>query len=182
MTSLKLILVFYLSDPVVITGHPSNDSVTPNEEASFTCTAAANRGDLTIKWEVDSVLYDGENCNFCSLMVTNNGNGIKSSTLIINTRNIIMSQVTNVTYLSIVCIVNQTIVGSLDEARAIEVRSESRLERSNMAQLIIFSIPTTQPLSTTGLGVQYYSKIYNIISTLFLILSEITTNFMSIQS
>ena len=132
-----------LSDPVVITGQPSNENVTQNEEASFFCTATANRGDLTMKWEVDAELYNRETCtNLCSQVEINDSNrNSKTSTLTINTSN--MPQVTNMTYLNIVCVVNQTIEGSLNGAG-------TRYKRSEMAQLIVFPAATTvQPSMTT---------------------------------
>ena len=62
-----------------------------------------------------------------------------------------MSQVTNVTYLNIVCIVNHTLKGSLDEVRAIEFRPASPLSRlrSETAQLLVFPAHTTPPSPPT---------------------------------
>ena len=104
-----------------------------------------------MKWEfhLEDVLYYSENCSdFCSQMETvNSDSNSMTSTLTINTSN--MPRVTNMTYLYIVCIVNQTLNGPLDEAQAIEVRPASRLERSETAQLLVFPAPTTPPSPPT---------------------------------
>ena len=120
------------TDPVVITNPPSNVSVTQGQDASFNCTVTNGDGDITIKWEINGVVYASENCSdICTVDETDN-----SSILTIYTGN--MDRVTDIATFKIVCIVNQTVFGQSEGLREmIEVRSAYRGLRSEPAQLII---------------------------------------------
>ena len=118
--------------------------MTLNEEASFNCTAIGV-GELAIQWEVDGVVYVNETCivsGNCSIIDSRNNNGSKTSRLIILTSE--MSPVSNMTLLSIVCIVNQSLESlsmASDKSLMVKVRvPTTRLQRSRKVQLCISSV------------------------------------------
>ena len=94
-------------------------------------------GDITIKWEINGVVYDSENCgDLCRVDETDNGN----STLTVHTGT--MDRVMDVTTLNIVCVVTQTL------SERPEGMTEYRNLSSEAAQLVLSPAPTTQPPTT----------------------------------
>ena len=100
-----------------------------------------SEGYIIIKWEINGVVYDSENCNdMCTVDETDNGN----STLTVHTGS--MDRAMGVTALKIVCVVNQTV--SQRPERMIEVRPAVKILRNEAAQLILSPAPITQPPTT----------------------------------
>lgn len=92
---------------------------------------------------MEGELYDSDYCSDLCSQLENDVNGITTSTLTINTRN--MPPVTIVIHLNIVCVVNQTLVGPPTRSQTNKVKPVSRLERSKTAQLTISPAPAILP-------------------------------------
>ena len=120
-------IVRLFADRPRIMDSPVSVTVNESENATFTCTAAADSGDLIVEW----ICSDGSNCGSSSK--EERSDGYVTSIL----------EIPGETNLNVTCVVNQNLTSLLSEESNVEVQPPPTESLQRTAKLIVIPAPTT---------------------------------------